>query len=177
MKHNKIIDMELVGNAIVISQTKREPSKKVLDAEKLPKSIIRIIQVLYKKGIDEIKVLNGTPQITNEITKIIEQRCIGFEIIDQSKDYFIIKDIAKESAEDFSTLLRRSFLIVLQLFEEENKENLENLDKSLNKITAYCQRLLMKKGYHEFTNINYYSRLCSELEHIGDEYKRALLNK
>ncbi len=173
----RVIEMNLVGETIILSQIKNDPERIVLDASIVTYSLGRIIQIWYKKGIDEIKIMNITPREMNKMNTLIEQRCMGFALISQDKDHCIIKDITKESTEDFNTLLRRVFLIILQMTEEEDKENIENLDKNLNKITAYCHRLLIKKGYHEFQNIIYYARLCSELEHFGDSYKRQFERK
>ncbi len=166
-------DLELVGNSAVIRPLAKEKSKAVLDAKDYVNSLHRVLIILYKKGVDEIKITNANPKIINLVSNTIEQRCIGFEIIEQGNNYCIISDVAKESAEDFHNLLRRCFLITLQLFEENDAESLKNLDKSLNKITSYCQRLLNKQGFADFQNVNYYSRLCSELERIGDEYMQA----
>ncbi len=174
---SKKADLEIIGNTIIVRPFAKEVKRVVLDIKQIPHSYNRIIQILYKKGIDEIKVVNANPVIINTVSEIIEQRCIGFELIDQGRDYCIIKDVAKESVENFQVLLRRSFLIVLQLAEETGPESVKNLDKSLNKITAYCQRLLSKQGYSDFENVNNYNKLCTELEHIGDEYKHAYDSK
>jgi len=166
-------DLEIVGNSAIIRPLVKEKSKAVLDAKDYANSMPRVLVILYKKGIDEIKIINANPKTINAVSNTIEQRCIGFEITDQSKDSCIISDVTRESAEDFQALLRRCFLITLQLFEENDSESLKNLDKSLNKLTYYCQRLLNKQGYSDFQNVNYYSRLCSELEQIGDAYMQA----
>lgn len=170
-------DLELVGNSAVIRPLAREKSKAVLDAKDYTNSLHRVLVILYKKGVDAIKITNANAKIINLVSSTIEQRCIGFEIIDQGKDYCVVSDVARESAEDFQALLRRCFLITLQLFEENDAESLKNLDKSLNKITSYCQRLLNKQGFSDFQNVNYYSRLCSQLEQIGDAYMQASREK
>ncbi|MBI4095588.1 MAG: hypothetical protein HY438_01870 [DPANN group archaeon] len=173
MDKSRKADFEIVGNSAVVRPLAREKSRAVLDAREYANTLHRVLIILYKKGIDQIKITNASPKIINSVSSTIEQRCIGFEITDQGKNYCLISDVAKESAEDFQTLLRRCFLITLQLFEENDAESLKNLDKSLNKLTSYCQRLLNKQGYSEFQNVNYYSRLCSELERIGDAYMQA----
>ncbi len=173
IQKNKLVDLEIVGNSAVVRPFKIEQERVLLDAEELPNSLMRFIAVLYKKGVDEIKIINVDSKIINKISKFIEEHCIGFEIIDQSKDYCIIQDIARQSKDDFQTLLRRCFILTMQLSEESDTESIENLDKSLNKLTAYCQRLLIKQGYSEFSKVSHYMMLCMELEHIGDEYKRA----
>jgi phosphate uptake regulator len=170
-------DLEIVGNSVVVRPFAPEPEKAVLDASEAPGSYTRIVQILYKNGIDEIKLVNASPKTINTISGIIEQRCIGFEIVDQGRGYCVIKDIAKESAEDFQVLLRRAFLLVLQLSEEKDRETMDNLDKSLNKVANYCQRLLAKQGYSEFRKVTNYALLAGEIEHIGDEYIRAYRRK
>ncbi len=171
------VDTEIVNDTVIIKPFQREKTTVSLNAKEVPKSLLRILQLEYKRGTDKIIVTSASAQIINKISEFIETRCIGFEIIEQNKEKCVIKDVAKQSSEDFHTLINRSFFIVKQLALEKDEQTIKNLDKNLNKITNYCQRLLLKEYHAEFKNIIAHIQLAHELESIGDELKYAHLNK
>ncbi len=171
------VDTDVVNDTVIIKPFQKEKTTITLNAKEVPKSLLRILQLEYKRGTDQILILNASAQVINKISEFIETRCIGFEIIEQNKEKCIIKDVAKQSSEDFQTLINRSFFIVKQLADEKDEQSLKNLDKNLNKIANYCQRLLVKEGHSAFKNIVAYTQLVHELESIGDELKYAHNNK
>lgn len=164
-------DLEIVGNCVVIRAFEKAPTSVTLDANVLKNSIERVIQILYMNGIDEIKITNADSKLINAISSVIEQRCMGFGIIEQNNGCKI-KDLSTPK-DNFDANLDRCFHVLLQISEEKDEETLKIHDKILNMLTTYCQRLLAKQGHEKYKDIANYSRLCSEIEHIGDEYIRA----
>ena len=169
MDKTKRADLSIVGDTIVVRPFKKEPKRKVIDVRELKIAHDRAISMLYKQGVDEIRVVHASPKAINNLAEFIEKRCIGFEMFDQTKDSCLIKDVA-QPAEDFHVLLRRMFLINSQLGREKDP-------KSMNKLAAFCHRLLVKQGHHEYDKVLKYAQLCAELEHLGDEIMRSKKEK
>ncbi len=167
---SRTVDLSIIGSALIVRAGETEKTKVVVDAELLRHSLTRVLQILYKKGIDEIKIINLNSKLTSEVYEIAQQRCIGYEIIEHKKEYLVIKDISKEASENFETLLRRCFLLVIEISKEEEKELVEKYDQNLNKLHAYCLRLLMKQGHKDFELVSLYTQLCSLLENLGDDF-------
>ncbi|MBI4918665.1 hypothetical protein HY837_01955 [archaeon] len=167
---SRTVDLSVTGPALIIKAGETEKTKVVVDAEILKHSLTRVLQILYKKGIDEIKITHLDSKLTSEVYEIIQKRCIGYEIIEHKKEYLIIQDISKEASENFETLLRRCFLLVIEISKEEDKNLVEKYDQNLNKLHAYCLRLLMKQGHKDFELVSLYTQLCSLLENLGDDF-------
>ncbi len=175
LEKSRQVDLSITWSALVIKPEGIEKTKATVDAKVLRHSLTRVIQILYKKGVDEIKLINADTKQTTEIYDIISNRCIGYEIIEHKKDVLIIKDIAKEASENFETLLRRCFLLIIEMSKEQDKELIKKYDQNLNKLHAYCLRLLMKQGHKDYELVTLYSKLCSLLENIGDDFSYMLL--
>lgn len=172
---SKTVELVIAGPVLII-KTEGEKTKVEVNAKTLENSITRVLQILYKKGVDEIKVIDLDQKRVSEIYEVIQTRCIGYEIIEHKKDCLLIKDIAKEASENFETLLRRCFLLVLEMTKEKDKKLVENYDNNLNKLSAYCLRLLVKQGHKDFELMSYYARLCNLLENFGDDLILLLKN-
>ncbi|MBI5064945.1 hypothetical protein HZA97_01800 [Candidatus Woesearchaeota archaeon] len=175
LEKSRQVDLSITGSALVIKPEGIEKTKATVDAKILRHSLTRVLQILYKKGVDEIKIINADTKQTSEVYDVISNRCIGYEIIEHKKEYLIIKDIAKEASENFETLLRRCFLLIIEMSREQDKELIKKYDQNLNKLHAYCLRLLIKQGHKDYELVTLYSKLCSLLENIGDDINYMLL--
>jgi hypothetical protein len=173
------VDLTLIGRKIVISKEKDEQERVLLDASTYPQSMYKILQGLYRQGTNEIQVEHLDSKMLTEITYIIETRLIGYEIVEQRAEHILIKDITGESNESFDVVLRRIFLLILELAEagSSEKERLQAMDRSIKKLGNYAQRILMKKGHFEFTKTPTYYLLLDRLEKICDELKWLLKNE
>lgn len=82
---------------------------------------------------------------------------MGIEIIENGKDYCIIREMGEVSPKEFENSLRRIFLIILELFDRtikaiENNEikdsslckEIHAIDLSIDKFVDYCARILNK---------------------------------
>jgi len=139
----------------------------------------RYIHALYKRGIDEIKVNYG-PEDSATVQKILSNETVGFEIIEQGKNYCIIKNVSGH-LEGFDGVLRRTFLLLsnmaddgVKALEQKNKDvftNLILLEQSNNRFTTICRRYLNKYGAETFDKIGPLYFIVESVENIADEYK------
>jgi len=165
----KQVELDIVGNKIIISPHKNIREQVLINGDDYCNCIIKVIQGLYRSGVIEIKLFFSDSKLLNQITQIVE-KLIGYEIIEQKKDYIIIKEITKENDEDFRVIFRRIFLLLLGYSEIEEIEQADLLDKNIKKLINYCERILIKKGHTEFTKIPLYYLILDRFEKISDEF-------
>lgn len=164
----KTVDLEIVSNKIIINSTKEEQEPRLIDADKAENALTKILQSAYRLGVDELKIKYSKPELRKHISQVIDTKLIGYEIIEQTKNMLRIKDITKEVTEEFKTVLRRIFLLLVEL--TRSPEEVEESDRNLTKLTNYCQRLLIKKGHMEYKKIPFYYMLLDQIEKLSDEY-------
>ncbi|MBW2997721.1 AbrB/MazE/SpoVT family DNA-binding domain-containing protein [Candidatus Woesearchaeota archaeon] len=165
------VELNIVGNKVVISPRKGAGERVLIDGDDYASSLIRVLQGIYRSGVDETKLRFKNSKILEETSDIIEQKLIGYEIVEHKKDYLIIKDITKESEEEFKTVFRRLFLLLLELSESEDAVQIKIVDKNIKRLINYCQRILIKRGHSEFLKTPLYYLMLDRLEKIGDEFK------
>ncbi len=170
----RLVELKVVGNKLVISPSKEIQEEAIINADDYNKSLIKVIPGLYRLGINKIRINLLDNNLLEKIIEIINKRLIGYEIIEQRKDFIIVKDITKESGEDFKTILRRVFLLLLELSNSEDAVQVRTLDKNIKRLINYCQRILIKNGHTEFLRTPLYYLLLDQLEKIGDELKWIL---
>jgi phosphate uptake regulator len=170
----RLVELEIVGNKIIISPQRDVQERVVISADSYNNSMIKVLQGLYRLGVDEIKLEVGDSKLLEEASEIISQKLIGYEIMEQKEDYIVIKDITKESREDFKTVLRRVFILLLELSESREAAKIRTLDRNIKRLINYCQRILIKEGHTEYLRIPLYYLILDQLEKIGDELKWAL---
>jgi phosphate uptake regulator len=140
----------------------------------------RNIGIAYQKGVDELSLRFENPKTKNAIEDALSTT-MGFEIISQGEKSCIIKSVATAVEEEFSNILRRAFLTLLAMAEESydavsrsqfsRLKSIADSDKTVNKLTDFCKRILNKKGYGKSRLTNYIYCIVWELERIGDEYR------
>jgi phosphate uptake regulator len=188
LKPGDELDVEEKGPHLLLkNKGEADISTSNLDLSQLPKAIVnRYLIGAYKKGSDEINIAfsdyvedlktQEKHKTINFIQEVVD-KLIGVEIIEQSKNSCKIKQITAVSEDEFDSVLRRIFLLLLSLSEEaleiveknsKDTEITENKHNNIDKFVNYCIRLLNKKGHQEKTTLYYY--LIQELEEISDAY-------
>lgn len=168
---SRAVNLEVVGNKIVISTSIESSGQVIVDLRKYSHTLLKVLQGLYRKGVNEIKLMNYTSEQLPIIIDIINSRLIGYEIIEQKKDYLLVKDITKESSEEFEHVVRRIFLLLLELMnaEESEQERINALEKNIKRLVNYGKRVLIKSGHSDYLHIPFYYVLLDLLEKIADE--------
>ncbi len=154
-------------------------TKETINLSPYSKLMKRILVSRYLKGNDEIEVIFDTLDKSRIIQRRVDE-LIGVEIIDQGKDRIVIKDLAKNEEDNFENILKRILYLLNTLADEslktiqEQKTDLEytaDIEKSINKFTDYCFRILNKKGYPQRQKIATLYCALFLIEEIADEYK------
>lgn len=137
-----------------------------------------LLSSLHKKGYDEIELLDLEEGQSEIVSQLLKDLFIGFTTVYESPKRVVVRAIAKDNHDAFDTILRRAFLVTLELGEQlherarnkiENINSLLSLEKLNNQLTNFCERSLNKKG--EPLRANFLYVIVWNLEKIADDYK------
>lgn len=182
IKSGDEIDIDENESSLVInSQGKAELETAELDVSNLDPMILRYTLALYKKGIDEINVFFDKPELINKVQKAIGKEAVGYEIIKQSTKSCLIKCVTDVKNTEFDNLLKRTFLLLLNMSEESLKaikekdsvllKNAAYLEEANNRFTTALRRLINKEGHKDIKLVGPIYYIIEELERIADQYK------
>ena len=142
-----------------------------------PRLVGWTIGMAYKQGYDVLKIKFNDYAIMDRIESEIEL-CPGFELMEQSRNECVIKNIAQDFTDEFENAVRRNFLNSLAMIEAciekiesgeiDNILSLIKFEKFNNKLTHLCQRMINtaqgeKKVFHYV--------IIWQIEKIIDEFK------
>ena len=166
---------------VVMLEDKIKPTKAVLDTSKFGFFHKSMLSDVYHLGYDEVEVHFKDEKEFKQIQDRL-QSYIGFEVVDQGEKHCLIKDVSKSSELEFDSVLRRIFLLLVDISDKcvdaiSNKEferlkEIRLLEALNNRFTDYCLRVLNKRGYKDEKRRCIIYSLVHDLERIGDEYKR-----
>ena len=176
------IELEKVGHSLIISPNKPKITERIrLNAHDTDSLIERLIPAIYRVGYNEIEINYEGSETLKHIQDVLDRELIGFEIIAQGKSSCIIKDISGRDHEAFETLLKRSYLLLLSNAKDCSialkKKDIKKLkeichrDKNINKLTNFCERLLIKDTSFTTKKTAFLFHFIKELENLADEYK------
>jgi len=134
---------------------------------------------LYIRGVDEIEVTSKKPEYISALTEHPLPQFIGYEIIEQTKNRALIKDVSGIANLELNTLFRRIFLLLLSMSEEivnafssgQSTSHVISIDQNVNKFTNLALRILNKRGADQYTQTATIYHIVCQLESIGDDYK------
>jgi uncharacterized protein YdcH (DUF465 family) len=148
-----------------------------------------MLSVLYESGYDELLVSFKDQKTVHLVQDFISPALLGYEIVEQRSNTCIVRNITGDHLSELDSLIRRAFLVALSLAEnslaEIKKGNLSLLnellvlEKTNNKLTNYCHRLINKKPYKDKGAIYTYL-LVWVFESICDDYRdliKLIINK
>ncbi|MBI2652759.1 phosphate uptake regulator PhoU [Candidatus Woesearchaeota archaeon] len=179
-KGDEIEVEEKGGNLIITTYNDISSSKTEIDFKGKELLIHRALSSLYKAGYDEIKITFEKHSELEIIQSTINQELIGFEIVEEGREYIIAKQVSNIDHSEFSSMLRRTFIFLISTSNEcldalktKNTDILKNLifrDITINKLTDYCRRAINKKeGYFKHVGAGF--TIIEILEKIGDGYR------
>ncbi len=180
LKAGDEIELEEKDTTLVMTPpTVPKHMRETIDLSKLDNLLKRIVAAKYLEGVDELEVkfdsLNKARLIQQRVREMI-----GMEVIQQGKNYLIIKDISGVSENAFDPILRRVFFMISAVADEslqtlKRKETdlayLEDMEANINRVTDHCFRILNKYGYPEYSKTPVMYAVVMLLEQLGDEYK------
>jgi len=175
------LEVEEDGNKIIISTEKDlSSSKSEIDFKGKSLLIHRALSSLYRAGYNEIRIMFEKSSELEVVQSTINQELIGFEIVEEGKDYIVVKQVTSIDQSEFQSMLRRVFIFLINTSDEclealksNNINALRNLvlrDITINKLTNYCRRAINKKeGYFKHIGPGY--AIVEILEKISDNYR------
>lgn len=160
----------------------REVSSGSVNISDVPERAARwVLSSLNKKGYDEIEVITDSEKHAQLINELVKDLFLGFAIVDRSEKKCTIRALSKEFDDQFDVILRRAFLVTINLAESvhervskgefEELPKLHELEKTNNQLTNFCERLLNKRGHADPVKTNFMYVIVWNLEKIADEYK------
>lgn len=181
IKKGDEIDIQEKGNQLVVSTKGSKEGETIeLDVTHLEPMTTRIIHAMYKRGIDEIKCNFDKQAELERVQKALGKETVGYEIVEQGKNYCIIKNVSGD-LEDFDPILRRIFLLLISMAEEgltalkakdaASLKTLIPMEESNNRFTTTCRRYLNKKGHSSAAVVGPLYYIIEDLENIADQYK------
>lgn len=141
----------------------------------------RIVVALYKAGYDEIEVKFGNFKELETAQNTIRQDFVGFEVISKTKQIILAKNVSEQKHEEFDTLLRRVFMLLLEMGSEcyravaagnfDELEAIAKMDDDVNRHVNFCRRTLNTIGHRVVKRVAPTYYLVEQLERTGDCYK------
>jgi phosphate uptake regulator len=181
LKKGDELDVQEEGPKLVVSpQNKKEAGRVVVDVSGTEPVTKRIVGALYKVGYDEFEVKFSTNEELSSIKRVMEE-LVGFEMIKESKNSVVIKNVSNIVPDEFGNIQRKMFFVIATMakdcLSESEKENwkklefLAGMDADVNKYADFCRRILNTIG-HKVTKRappSYY--IVEQLERIGDSFR------
>jgi len=132
----------------------------------------------YYRTLDKVSVLSVIHYEVNNL--------IGYEVIHQTNNSCVIKDLSKPASDEFETILRRVFLLIVQTA-KDMEEAIEKFDLDLMKTTeekhdtitkfiSYCLRLINKAGNTGYKQHALVYHIIANLDKIADIFKYTSRN-
>lgn len=176
------LEIEERESTLIVSTDKATTQTAIeLDTKKWGPFQKNFLSAAYHLGYDDVVLRFEDEHTINEIQERMKN-CIGYEMVNQSKDFCEIKAISHALFSEFDQILKKSFLLVLTMGKNSyelitNKEynrlrEVITLEETNNRLTDFCKRVLNKKGYQTKpmkTNVVY--TISSDLERVADNYK------
>ena len=184
VKKGDELEIEENGSKLIISTEGAFSSQSIeINPPHLKNITERYITTSFRAGIDDVQInfnVEENPELLEYVSKTLDGQTIGFEILRQEKNFFTIKDLAGTSSTSFENSLRRAFILLTSMVAEslefiKNKDvhNLNDMyfrDRSINKFTNFCSRLLLKNGQFDTKNTAFYYHFIRSFEALADQY-------
>ncbi|MGB9748920.1 MAG: AbrB/MazE/SpoVT family DNA-binding domain-containing protein [Candidatus Woesearchaeota archaeon] len=184
------LEIEEKANSLVISTKKPISIESIeLDVTDMSKQLIEVcIKGAYKAGYEEIKLkfknketrdlkLKNNVPVYSAIRAQVD-KLIGIEIISSTENYCLIKEITTTNEKEFDNIMRRIFLLILEMGNEsynaiKELKQIQLYDKhdTIEKLIYYCLRLLSKYGYYDYKKTTLLYNYLTQLEEIIHVYR------
>ncbi|PIN75262.1 hypothetical protein COV18_03670 [Candidatus Woesearchaeota archaeon CG10_big_fil_rev_8_21_14_0_10_37_12] len=177
------IELTERGSEIIIgTQRARDSKRGTADASNVNERTLRwMLSSMHKKGYDEIEIKTKNQEHAKLIDELLKDLFLGFAVVHKSDSHCVVRSVSKELDDQFEIILRRAFLVTLNLADDSLKlikqkkfdqlPDLISLEKMNNQLTNFCQRLLNKRGHEDPMKTNFMYVIVWNLEKIADDYK------
>ena len=187
LKKGDELEVEEVGPKLAIyPSSELKLGKVTIDVSGTEPVTKRILGALYKAGYNELEIKFESSKELEIIQQTIRESFVGFEILSQTKQFVIAKNVSGGDYEEFDTLLRRVFLLLIEMGNEcfkalasdtpEKLQSVALLDNDINRYVNFCRRTLNSVGHKVVTRIAPTYHLVEQLERTGDYYRDLCQN-
>lgn len=189
------LDVSINGQSLVVSHGASVENAKrsvKIDISGMSASLVwNYLNSVYRTGFDEIEIYfedsikknlkTGRERKTIELISNITDKLLGMEIIRQSKNTCILKEVTLLDREAYDNVLNRTYLSLINIAEdmmtalsEKDFDTLERIHKysevNVNKLSDYCLRILNSSNQSSGATSNLKYLITFLLEEIGDVY-------
>jgi phosphate uptake regulator len=184
LKKGEELEINEEGKILRIATNRTTASRKIdIDLSNTDILTNRIIKAVYQHGYDSANFKFDDLKHLEKIRKVSDE-LIGFESIEQGKNYCILKNLSGHQKEDFKILFRRLFLLT-KILAKDFAEAVESNDTDalkailtreidINKLANFCLRKLNKGEVDDFISGSKYYLTVYCLEHACDVYKETI---
>ncbi len=175
------------NNSLVIGA--EQPEKKLkeitIDLSKFRYYPRHLVATAYKTGYDKVIAKYSSEKEKKDAENLFGYSCLGYTVLEETKDTFVIKDLAGINEKEFGAVLRKLFFLytevagnALEFVKTGNRDKLAELisnRRTSNKYTDYCRRIINKNLpiNYKYPAIIFY--LLEQMETITKTYQNLSL--
>ncbi len=175
------------NNSLIIGAS--QPEKKIkeitVDLSKFKYYPRHLVAAAYKTGYDKIIAKYSSEKEKKDVESLFGYSCLGYTVLEETKDTFVIKDLAEINEKEFEAVLRKLFFLytevagnALEFVKTGNRDKLAELisnRRTSNKYTDYCRRIINKNLpiNYKYPAIIFY--LLEQMETITKAYQNLSL--
>jgi phosphate uptake regulator len=140
----------------------------------------RVVDNPYRLGFEEATFHYPDSEIYSLIQKEVSN-LIGFEIVEQGKNYCKVKSLSKGIDDEFESSIHRLIRITIQMMQDvleslENKDfeslsSIEKVENQNNKFAHFGKRMINLRGYKDTRKITLIYRTICLFEEVGDDLR------
>lgn len=156
IKKGQELNVDLINNQLVIYNKAVQLERKMNLTVKTKEDYLdRSVMGPYREGYNEIYIKYEDPGVVEKVRETLHF-LLGFEIVDQTSNSCTIKNISEGSEEDYPTMFRRMFQILLTMTEacleyartrDENRlKTAIDLRETLVKLEQFNLRLINQQN-------------------------------
>jgi phosphate uptake regulator len=173
-----VVFIDKIDDKLSISSNKSTTVKEIsVDVSDLSPLVNRRLLTLYLTGYDIVRVSFRNAKEIQKFKNEVINELLGWEIVSQSANNFVIRDITGTADTDVYQILNRLFFVLDSMFDELGKyfqgessvELVVKHDETVNRLSYYCLRLLQKN--YSGSKVAPLYTISSILEELGDHCK------
>ena len=182
LKKSDEIELDELNGKLIISTKKHYKPKKIeVDISNSQLMIRKIIGATFKSGYDEANIRFSSFEELKAVQDLMREQFSGFEIINQSRNHILIKNVSQPNFEEFNNVLRRFFFVLNHMTSEVSDAIDKNDFKWLKNTTLmkiesdkyadYCRRAINMGFETEFRRFAPLYTIVEQLEKVVDRYR------
>jgi len=147
IKENKLgkgdeVELEEQKKELVISIEEKRKEQKTIEIN-LNNENINDLRVLlthsYRKGYNKIILKGNLAESKKEISKIVPNVLLGFEITERNQNKIVIENISQPDKSKYSVMISKIFLLINEMPEIVlNNPSLNELEQKIHAINLSC---------------------------------------